>query len=115
MIKLANISTVIATAALGLTSVAHAGETMQTNDGGERVMIVQFGDLSVETKAGREALDRRIAAAAAKVCGINAGPRMLGMKVGERACIAKASTQVRVNVLAKIEDRARATRVAAAQ
>ncbi|MGB3469687.1 MAG: UrcA family protein, partial [Erythrobacter sp.] len=64
MIKLANISTIIATAALGLTGVAHAGTNVQTNDNGERVMLVKFEDLSVETKAGRATLDRRIAAAA---------------------------------------------------
>ncbi|MGB3469580.1 MAG: UrcA family protein, partial [Erythrobacter sp.] len=93
----------------------HAGTNVQTNDNGERVMLVKFEDLSVETKAGRATLDRRIAAAAAQVCSNNSGSRLLAMNSDERACIAKASSQARVTVLAKIEERGTATRIAAAQ
>ena len=108
-------SSLLAIAALGLAGAAQAGEPVQINVYGERQMLVEYDDLSVDSEKGRAKLERRIEAAAEKVCGANPGSRSLGMKSGERACMAKATSEARTAVLAKIEQRTSAARIAAAQ
>ena len=72
--------------------------------GDETAMVVKYDDLNLSTKAGQEHLERRIDAAAKKVCGISqrTGTRLESR--GARKCYNRAKSQARAAFASVIED-----------
>lgn len=88
----------IALAALG--SLALAGTAHAES------MAIQYNDLNLSTEQGQKTLERRIDAAANKVCGAEnarTGTRLLSRE--QRECVAEARAKAREQFAAIVEDR----------
>lgn len=80
----------LAIAAVVTTGAAHA----QSTDDAPRTALVHFDDLNLNSTAGKAALDRRIAQAAAGVC-TSDGVDGLSAKAKSAACVKAAIDQAK--------------------
>lgn len=90
----------LATAAIGLAVTA----TPAIAGGDKNAMVVKYDDLNLNSKAGQEHLERRIDAAAKKVCGISerTGTRLQSGKA--QRCYQKAKAQANAAFASVVED-----------
>lgn len=82
----------IAAATLATSPAAFAGS-----------VVVNYGDLNLETEAGQATLDGRINRAARDACEISSGRRTLVQTTADQACIsaAKENAKLRVAMMRK--------------
>ena len=99
----------IASAAILAAPVAAAPAPEMVVEGAPTA-IVQFGDLNIDSRAGRRTLDRRLDAAIGQVCGDYAGALLELYQVNR---IADCRTAANNSVRTQLADRA--TRLAAGQ
>ena len=112
MAKFNQVSTLIATALLGSAALAHADNGVTLDAEGQRTISVDIADISLADPADMAKLDMRIAQAVSKVCERPFNDNTLTARSAERSCIADTSERTRIAVIAKLESKAAAERVA---
>jgi len=70
--------------------------------GGARSLSVSHADLNLASVAGQRALDRRVAAAARRVCAVDPNPRPLEIAMIERRCMRDAFANAQPAVVAAV-------------
>lgn len=92
-----------------ITTPAFAGTTQQSGtQSGAQSMAIHYADLNLDTAEGQEQLERRIQAAARKVC--NVGKHRTGTRIPSarsKACFVKARQSARDQVASMVDENRR--------
>ena len=90
------------TLALALAGTLAAGSTAAMAKQADQSSEVRFGDLDLSTASGKAALDRRIDAAAKKLCGDG---KRTGSNIPDHSWLRSCKAQVHNQVTAKLDHR----------
>ncbi|MBK6802921.1 UrcA family protein [Novosphingobium sp.] len=90
------------TLALALAGALATGSTAAMASQADQTSEVRVGDLDLSSASGQAALDRRISAAAKKICGDG---RRTGSNIPDSSWLRSCTAQVRNQVTARLDQR----------